>query len=447
MKSKFIIFGSFLSIFSMMAQEELPYIHCATQHAIQYQESLTPNYKTTVDKAFETAKNWTAVNGRQKSDYTIPVVVHIVYNTPEQNLHDSIILNQIDILNKDFNRLSDNANTLRSVFEPVVGPAGIYFELATVDPNGNTTTGIIRTQTENPTFGSFNAFFGDMSDLEKVKSTPDGGSSPWNQGEYLNIWVCNMSVDFMGEEITALLGYATPPDGMDNWPEGSVDGLNDGVVIQYQCFGSNNPNELPNPDGEGGTIEVLGRTVTHEVGHYLGLRHIWGDGDCNEEDGVDDTPNATSQSDFDCDISKNTCVDNIAALGGDAPDMIENFMDYSAESCMSAFTLGQIEVMVGVLEVFRPSLGDGNPLSTQEHKLISSVYPNPFSDKLTLKIESVEVDEIRIIGLDGKEVLHTSINQTNSIIETTIFQNGMYILQLYGNNKIVGTQKIVKVNE
>ncbi|MFN5911951.1 MAG: M43 family zinc metalloprotease, partial [Bacteroidota bacterium] len=72
-------------------------------------------------------------------------------------------------------------------------------------------------------------------------------------------------------------------------------------------------------------FEVAGRTCVHEVGHYLGLRHIWGDGDCSQEDGIDDTPNADSQSNQDCDVTRNTCTDNIA--GTDLPDMVENYMD------------------------------------------------------------------------------------------------------------------------
>src|SRR5690606_22725573 len=161
-----------------------------------------------------------------------------------------------------------------------------------------------------------------------------------------------------------------------HWPAGTIDGLSDGVVIQFQCFGSNNPNPLPNPDGSGDILEVLGRTVTHEVGHYLGLRHIWGDGDCTAQDGVDDTPNATGQSDFDCDASKNTCVDNI--FGVDLPDMIENYMDYSAEDCQNSFTQGQVDIMHGVLDNERYDLVHGNPASVSTLDEISlSIFPNP----------------------------------------------------------------------
>ena len=441
---KQLLFICSIMVTTITSAQQIDFVRCATPLALDYQEELTPGYKDFVNNAFDYAKQWSNSNGHTKSSYTIPVVVHVVYDTPEKNLHDTVIFNQIANLNKDFNRLNDDAGNLRSIFEPVVGAADIHFQLAWVDPNGNPSTGITRTETTIATFGSLNALLGDLSELERVKSSADGGIDPWDQDEYLNIWVCDMSVDFLGQSTTALLGYATPPDGLANWPAGAVNGLNDGVVIQYQCFGSNNPNPLPNPDGSGSTLEVLGRTVTHEVGHYLGLRHIWGDGDCAEQDGIDDTPNASGQSNFDCDDTKNTCVDAIAELGGDAPDMIENYMDYSAESCQNAFTLGQVALMTGVLENFRPNLGDGNPLSLQENEIAFDVYPNPFTDEFNLKIEQGSVDEFFLFTLEGKLVSKGSINSNQEIIATSELNMGMYLLQLSNQGQIKSTTKLIK---
>ncbi len=444
MIKKIATFFCTVTVFLSNAQD-VNLTKCLTPHAIEYQDNLSPGYSEHVNYVFDQAKQWFDTHGRQKSTYTIPVVVHVVYNTPEQNLHDSVIFNQIENLNKDFNRLNADAGNLRPLFNPVVGAADIEFQLAMVDPDGNPTNGIVRTETSSATFGSLAAFLGDFTDLEKVKSTAEGGSSPWNQSEYLNIWICNMSVNVFGTETTALLGYATPPDGLSHWPAGAVDGLSDGVVIQFQSFGSNNPNPLPNPDGSGDFIEVLGRTVTHEVGHYLGLRHIWGDGDCTAEDGVDDTPNATGQSNFDCDNTKNTCVDAIAALGGDAPDMIENFMDYSAETCQNSFTLGQIGIMVSVLEIFRPDLGDGNPLSLNEQEIISSIYPNPFSEEFTIEIENGEVEKVVLLTLDGKEVYTSEIHNNQLTIDTRTLNAGVYIIKLIGESDFISTKKIIKI--
>jgi hypothetical protein len=425
--------------FELAAQIQVE--HCGSPVAISYQEELTPGYRNHVNQVFDHAKAWHVEHKNEKNTYIIPVVVHVVYNTPEQNLHDSVILNQIQVLNADFNR-NNAAGSLRALFEPVVGPAHIYFELATVDPDGNATNGIVRRQTNLATFGSFFALLGNLADIEKVKSTADGGSDPWNQDEYLNIWVCNMSVDILGTETTALLGYATPPDGLPHWPPGAVQGLSDGVVIQYQCFGSNNPNELPSMDGSGQPMEVLGRTVTHEVGHYLGLRHVWGDGDCAAQDGVDDTPNASGQSNFDCDPSKNTCTDdNIAELGGDAPDMIENFMDYSAESCQNAFTLGQIGIMTGVLANFRPMLGDGDPMSLNQFAFDYAVFPNPTNGQLTIRVVSAEEIDYALYSLDGKRLVDGQFS-TELGIDISNLAQGMYVLSLSDKQGRKTTEKI-----
>src|SRR3989338_7396146 len=284
MKKRLLLL-SLLATFGSNAQHE----RCMTTQAMQYQESLTPGYLQSVNSVFEQAKAYASNQPKSMILYTIPVVVHIVYNTPAQNIADSVIEDQIRILNEDFQRMNADTVNMRPDFDPVKGSPQIQFVLAQIDPNGMPTNGITRTSTGTTTFGSLALLGGSFADLEKIKSTADGGEDPWDQTRYLNIWVGNMAFDLLGNEIIALLGYATPPDGLPNWPPGSTNGLSDGVVIQYHCFGSNNPNVL---DVGAGPIDVRGRTPVHEVGHYLGLRHIWGDGDCTAQDGIDDTPNA-----------------------------------------------------------------------------------------------------------------------------------------------------------
>ncbi|MBL4862269.1 MAG: zinc-dependent metalloprotease [Crocinitomicaceae bacterium] len=411
---------------------------CMTPEAIQYQESLTPGFIHQVNTIFNNAHDYTSNSeAKANSIYTIPVVVHIVYNTPEQNLPDSVILNQIDILTADYNRWNADTVNMRSDFDIVKGSPQIEFKLAQIDANGLSTDGITRTQTSTASFGSLALVGGDFSDLEKVKSTVDGGEDPWDQNRYLNIWVCNMSVNFFGTEITALLGYATPPAGLSNWPAGSTANLSDGVVIQFQAFGSNNPNPL---DAGGGPIDVRGRTVVHEVGHYLGLRHIWGDGDCLEEDGIDDTPNADAQSDSDCDPSKNTCVDNIQGI--DLPDMIENYMDYSAESCQNSFTQGQVDLMHGVLEAERYDLVYGNPASLIEQTDLNwIIYPNPSEGILTVST-SEDIDKIEIVSISGRVV--KSINEVQSVttIDLSHFEGGTYFVNI-SSNAYISSKRIV----
>lgn len=411
---------------------------CLSHTAIEYQESLTPGFAEHVDEVFNSAKQMGQWSEHKSAGvHTIPVVVHIVYNTPEQNLPDSVIYNQIAILNQDYNRLNPDTVNMRADFDIVKGNPGIQFVLAGVDPSGNPTTGITRTQTATQSFGSLTVATGDFSDLEAVKSTANGGIDPWDQNRYLNIWVCNMAVNFFGTELVALLGYATPPAGLPNWPQGGpTANLIDGVVIQFQAFGSNNPNPL---DPGTGPVDVLGRTPVHEVGHYLGLRHIWGDGDCTAEDGIDDTPNADAQSNQDCDPTKNTCTDNIQ--GVDLPDMIENYMDYSAETCQNTFTQGQVQLMRGVLESERYDLAHNNPAAgIFELPMVAvDVYPNPSTEEIAVHSIS-QIIEIEVFSLEGREVL---IDFNGESADISNLSNGTYVLKVRTQDGI-GQTKFVK---
>lgn len=327
---------------------------------------------------------------------------------------------------------------MRGDFDIVKGSPNIEFKLADFDPNGNPTSGITRTETTMETFGDFGLATGDFSTLEKVKQTAEGGIDPWDQNHYLNIWVCNMEIS----GFTAVLGFATPPSGLPNWPAGSVPNLSDGVVLQYQAFGSNNPNSL---DMGQGPLDVRGRTATHEVGHYLGLRHIWGDGGCTEQDGIDDTPNASDQSQFDCDDSKNTCTDNIQNT--DLPDMIENYMDYSAETCQNSFTQGQVDLMRGVLDDQRYDLvHDNDALSVDAEELVSAnLFPNPTEDKITIQMNNGSADEVVIYSLNGAKL--TSVKQQNEayIIDVSQFEKGIYFAKIIKDGALISTQKFVKL--
>jgi len=354
-------------------------------------------------------------------------------------LPDSVIFNQIESLNADFRRLNEDADNLRDTFNTVVGDSFISFQLASVDPEGNPTTGITRTNTDVTSFFSL-----DMSPAEGVKSSADGGIDPWDQDRYLNIWVCDMSV--FGTVF--LLGYATPPDGLPHWPADAVEGLSDGVVMQYEAFGSNNPNPLI---AGGEEIDVRGRTTTHEVGHYLGLRHIWGDGDCAEEDGVDDTPNAVDQSNQDCDTDKNTCVDAIGELG-DLPDMVENYMDYSAETCQNSFTLGQIDIMRGVLEVERFDLVNDNPaLSLAENALLNQnnfkLYPNPSNGavQISFTVNDEMITDSRVIEVlseTGQVFQQISLLAGENQVTIEGLAKGFYLVRI-ANTEATRTEKLI----
>lgn len=440
MKIKLLLL-SVLSFITLSVKSQQIIDKCLSHKAIQYQESLTPGYQAQVEALFQNAKAHVASHPQTKVNalYRIPVVFHVVYNNSQQNIPDNVIHDQIRILNEDYNRLNADTINMRSDFDDVAGNPRIEFLLAQIDEFGNPTSGITRTNTATPTFGSLTAITGSFADLEKVKSTADGGIDPWDQNRYLNIWVCNMSIEFLGQEITALLGYATPPDGLPHWPAGSTANMSDGVVLQYQTVGSNNPNQI---DMGNGLQNTLGRTATHEIGHYLGLRHIWGDGDCTEEDGIDDTPNADAESNFDCDASKNTCVDNI--LGVDLPDMIENYMDYSADDCQNSFTKGQGDLMIGVLENERYDLVHNNPASISELNETSlNIFPNPTLDIITLTHEN-NIAKIQLIDIMGNVILSDISVKSGNTISMANYPSGIYMIEYISNEGNVFTKRVVK---
>ena len=335
-----------------------------------------------------------------RSPKTIRVVVHMVWNSPEENLADSIILNQIAVLNEDYNRQNADTANLRPPFLPVAGNPQITFELAEIK----------RVQTsalfELDLFGS--------SIFVNLKTGSEGGSDARDPDKFLNIWICKIQpISFGGVTIGQILGLAFPPNNLANWPPdtGAPAPEQDGVVLDYRIIGRNNPNTIAVPGGAGNLV-VRGRTATHEVGHYLGLRHIWGDGgvlgqpnDCNQSDGIDDTPFANAQSAFDCDITRNTCSKIEPFYSADMPDLIENYMDYSSESCMNMFTQGQAALMQNVLDGPRKNLvqtsSSSAPVSATEMPVL---FPNPARAGRTMLSLPVgwQPQHIDLVGPDGK---------------------------------------------
>ncbi len=399
-----------LLFFFLSSANAQDFQRCATTDVIQIKSQANSDYlqriKHTSDAIEQYARNTSA---RFTGDvYRIPVVVHVVYNNEAQNISDQKIFDQIEVLNQDYRRQNSDASLTRSEFLDVAADAGIEFYLAEFDPQGNPTNGIVRTQTSETSF-ILSLFDGSF----KMKHSSDGGSDAWDTNQYMNIWVCNLAI--FG--FPAVLGFATPPDGAPNWPSGSAaeSADEDGVVVHYEVFG-------PDP-GASGTLATVnkGRTATHEVGHYLGLRHIWGDGDCTEDDGLQDTPTAAQASQQTCDLSSNSCSDS----GIDLPDMIENYMDYSDENCMNMFTSQQISAMRFVVENFRQGLLLSNaqvPLDKQVH-----VYPNPVESVLHISIPGNEYERIIIRDMFGRKVNEVS-GKTESVDVSTL-NSGIYTME------------------
>ena len=362
--------------------------------------------------------------------FYIPVVFHIVYNSETQNLPDSVIFSQIEVLNEDYRRLNENASQTREEFLEFAGDPNIEFFLADIDPNGNPTNGIVRRYTDRSEFLMFEDFLSNELTIDEVKSTDLGGSDAWDTNKYLNIWVCNIGIlEIIGLELGQVFGYAYPPVNIDealielsasqSVPDWPVDMLtNDqnlqGVVLHYTTVGRNNPSA--NDDGMSENNQ--GKTAVHEIGHYLGLRHTWGDSTpffgpdgCSLDDGITDTPNAQDQAGYVCDFNKNTCSgDTFGSSGEDLPDMVENYMDYSPDACLNMFTNGQINVMRNVLEIARTELiNDDNSINicqnsfNLDEKLINTI-------DILGRVTNQKGLNIKIYsnGLSKKEYLHTS---------------------------------------
>ena len=427
---KITLFSILLAFsFSLDAQYHLPCLH---DMAVEINEEKYPGYRQAADAVFENVKH--SVSPRTGDIYTIPVVVHVVWKNPEENISDAQIQEQIDELNRCYRRENPDTVNLRSVFEDVVGDPGIEFYLHD----------IMRVETTNDFAPSLTGM------PDEVKVTAQGGSDAFDTEQFLNIWVCKIQPLFGAAQV---LGYAYPPVGLPGWPAGTnaPSPELEGVVIDYSAFGVGlDPISMPDQNGGTMIIPIEGRTAVHEVGHYLGLRHIWGTGitasfgikDCSGDDGLDDTPNQGLPSNFQCDPTSNSCVD----ASNDRPDMIENFMDYSAENCMNSFTNGQIAIMRGVLE--GPRSGLLNPLSSVDDVAADNaleVFPNPFNETVIVNFESDFAEgAFYLTDLLGKRILTGNVSGEQLNLNLSDLTDGVYNFSVQTEKGLVLTKRLVK---
>lgn len=339
----------------------------------------------------------------------IPVVVHVVYNTPEQNISNEQIKSQLAVLNTDYRKKNKDVINIPAAFKSYAADSKIEFRLATIDPSGLSTDGIVRKSTAIPAF--------DLDD--KIKSSLAGGSDPWNRDQYLNIWVCNLS--------GGILGYASSPGCAQE---------KDGVVIRYTVFGTT-PN-VAAPYNKG-------RTTVHEVGHWLGLKHIWGDKSCGD-DGIEDTPPQEGPT--------RGCPSGIISTctSGAAGNMYMNFMDFTNDDCVNMFTYGQVDKMH---ELFKTGgarealLLSGKAAGAEDENMPGStiaaivLYPNPVQDELNIKfagIETMKGKSLLIYNHLGQITRQTIITQSLMRVNIKDLKGGLYFIST-GEGK---TYKFVK---
>lgn len=277
---------------------------CAANDVLEQQLAADPSLRIRMEQ-IETFTKKVIATGEFKrivnNTIEIPVVVNVLYKTAAENISNAQIQSQIDVLNADYNNTNSDLNNTPNLFKSSIGKVGVRFVLIATN----------RKPTNKKSW----------STNDGMKKSSQGGIDPTDPVHNLNMWSCNLG--------QSLLGYAQFPGG---------DPSTDGVVILYSAFGS----RAIYPAGTYISKYDLGRTASHEVGHWMNLRHIWGDdgGACTGSDFVADTPNQAGYN-FGCpDFPHFTCGNN--------GDMSMNYMDYTDDRCMFMFTEGQAARMLAV---------------------------------------------------------------------------------------------------
>lgn len=356
--------------------------------------------------------------------YTIPIVFHVIHNGTNvgmsYNISDAQILSQVAVLNEDYRRLNaDTANT-PAVFKPAAADCEIQFCLAQRDPNNNTTTGINRI---NRNTAGFTAPPYTQSYIDQTIKP----ATIWNVNNYLNIWVVP---DYTTSGFQ-LLGHATFPggSGLSGLSGNFGTSTSDGVVVWYRACG-----RVGNLDAS----YNKGRTLTHEIGHWLGLRHIWGDGTC-ASDYCNDTPTQQTANYF-CPSFPST-----SSCTGNAPngDMFMNYMDYCDDVCLNTFTTNQKTRMVTVLSNSPMRVNQRNStacsgVGVAESNVLEglSMFPNPANESINLifnqqtKKENISVRILNLLGAELNSILMDYDNSGTYVVNVSQLPVGFYLMEI-----------------
>ena len=354
----------------------------------------------------------------------IPVVFHILYNNAAQDVTEEQVKSQLAVLNNDFRFKNSDALKIPERFKSFAADIQIEFVLAKVDPNGRLTSGIVKKFTNVPEW---------VLD-DKIKYNKFNGDDAWDSKSYLNIWVGNLQ---------KTLGYSSPIGGS---------GEKDGIVISTIAFGTINRFGAYN----------LGRTAVHEVGHWLGLKHIWGDEACGD-DLVEDTPPQAGFTSGCPNNFRNTC--NVNKLG----DMYMNYMDFTNDACLLMFTEGQKQRMRATFDLGGPrfsllqskALGEPIVLNAPPSEPVESAaesrgsitdlpvfkcYPNPVKDLMYLEFADPSWigKDILLINFNGIEIKEIKITTLKQGVNITALSSGIYFIKAKNEAKLV-VHKFVKI--
>ncbi|MEO6915153.1 MAG: M43 family zinc metalloprotease [Chitinophagaceae bacterium] len=342
---------------------------------------------------------------------TIPVVVHVLYNNASQNISDAQIASQLIVLNNDYNGRNADRSKVPAYFASLIGSGAFEFKLANSDAKGIATSGIVRKYTTIKMF----------STDDRIKFSSIGGDDAWDRNKYLNIWVGNLA--------GGIVGYSSNPGSL---PE------KDGVVIAYTAFGTMGTASAP---------YNMGRTATHEIGHWMNLLHIWGDAFCGD-DQVNDTPKQRLANKGFPTGEKFSCEQN--AHG----DMYMNFMDLTDDACMKMFTLGQVARMRALFErggaryslLFSKGLSGKTinqipvpadlalPVSGAEPVTAKvSVYPNPSSSVINIETPVMQESGKRMITIYngvGQPVMNLELTSAKVQVNISHLTSGIYFIKI-----------------
>ncbi len=394
------IIPNYQDLYAQEKDEEIN--RCATMEYLEMRLAENPELENNLKRVELYTQKWIRDNShltkQNKEVITIPVVVHVVYNKPEQNVSDAQILSQLEVLNQDYRRMNADAVNTPAFFQPVAADCQIEFCLAKRTAEDSASSGIIRRYTNVESFTLDN----------KVKFDSTGGSDAWDRDKYLNLWVCKMGGGY--------LGYGS-------WPGDSPE--IDGVVIRYQSFGKIGSAEPP---------YHMGRTCTHEVGHWLNLLHLWGNwGGCIDDDYVSDTPFQDGPNYYCPVYPQPSCTDT--------SDMFMNFMDYCDDSCFNTFTLGQKARMMAVMDSVRAPLKTSNGcqpvIGIEEVSIINEIqiFPNPTTGIINVTSSNSIAEELDIIVYDllGNIISEMKLSGKTDInisLDLSSRPSGVYFLRI-----------------